>query len=167
MRIELRAETPRDTRDIGQAIAPLLRPRDALSLSGELGAGKTTLVQGIASGLGIREQVVSPTFTLVREYRGRLHLAHVDVYRLERIQDVVDLGLEEIGDGEAVLVVEWGDAIDVVLPADRLDVELTSADADAKSEVRRIVVVADGPSWRPRWSGLEGAVSAWSVDPCS
>jgi tRNA threonylcarbamoyladenosine biosynthesis protein TsaE len=164
MRIELRAGTPKDTRDIGQAIAPLLRPRDALSLSGELGAGKTTLVQGIASGLGIREQVVSPTFTLVREYRGRLHLVHVDVYRLERIQDVVDLGLEEIGDGEAVLVVEWGDAIDVVLPADRLDVELSSADPDAKSEVRRIVVDAGGPSWKPRWSGLEGAVSAWSVD---
>jgi tRNA threonylcarbamoyladenosine biosynthesis protein TsaE len=165
MRIELRAETPKETKDIGRAIAPLLRPRDALSLSGELGAGKTTLVQGIASGLGIREQVVSPTFTLVREYRGRLHLAHVDVYRLERIQDVVDLGLEEIGDGEAVLVVEWGDAIDVVLPTDRLDVELTSADPDPESEARRIVVDADGPTWTPRWSDLEVAVSAWSVDP--
>jgi tRNA threonylcarbamoyladenosine biosynthesis protein TsaE len=165
MRIELRAETPKDTREIGRAIAPLLRPRDALSLSGELGAGKTTLVQGIASGLGIREHVVSPTFTLVREYRGRLHLAHVDVYRLERIQDVVDLGLEEIGDGEAVLVVEWGDAVDVVLPADRLDVELTSADPDPDSEARRIIVDADGPSWTPRWSGLERSVSAWRVDP--
>jgi tRNA threonylcarbamoyladenosine biosynthesis protein TsaE len=165
MRIELRAETPEDTRDIGRAIAPLLQPRDALALSGELGAGKTTLVQGIASGLGIREHVVSPTFTLVREYRGRLHLAHVDVYRLERIQDVVDLGLEEIEDGEAVLVVEWGDAIDVVLPTDRLDVELTSADPDPESDARRIVVDADGPTWTARWADLEAALSAWRCDP--
>jgi tRNA threonylcarbamoyladenosine biosynthesis protein TsaE len=165
MRIELRAETPQDTRDIGRAIAPLLQPRDALALSGELGAGKTTLVQGIASGLGIDQPVVSPTFTLVREYRGRLYLAHVDVYRLERIQDVVDLGLEEVGDGEAVLVVEWGDAIDVLLPTDRLDVELTSADPDATSEARRIVMDAGGPTWTSRWPGLTAAVSAWSVDP--
>jgi tRNA threonylcarbamoyladenosine biosynthesis protein TsaE len=165
MRIELRAETPEDTRDIGRALAPLLRSRDALALSGELGAGKTTLVQGIAGGLGIQEKVVSPTFTLVREYRGRLHLAHVDVYRLQRIQDVVDLGLEEIGDGEAVLVVEWGDAIDVLLPTDRLDVELTSADPDSSSEARRIVVDAEGPTWTSRWSELGAALRAWSVDP--
>jgi tRNA threonylcarbamoyladenosine biosynthesis protein TsaE len=163
MRIELRAETPEDTRAIGRAIAPLLRPRDALALSGELGAGKTTLVQGIAAGLGIREQVVSPTFTLVREYQGRLWLAHVDVYRLERIQEVVDLGLEEIGDGDAVLVVEWGDAIDAVLPSDRLNVELTSLDPGAASEVRRLVAVADGPSWTSRWLELEAAVAAWSA----
>jgi tRNA threonylcarbamoyladenosine biosynthesis protein TsaE len=165
MRIDLRAETPEDTRNIGRAIAPLLQPRDAVALSGELGAGKTTLVQGIAVGLGVDEPVVSPTFTLVREYRGRLHLAHVDVYRLERIQDVMDLGLEEIGEGEAVLVVEWGDAIDVLLPTDRLDVELTTADPEARSETRRIVVEAGGPTWMPRWPGLAEAVSTWSVDP--
>ena len=115
---------------MGEALAALLRPRDAVILTGELGAGKTTLVQGIARGLGVTDQVVSPTFTLVREYRGRLDIAHVDVYRLERIQDVMDLGLEELGDGEAVLLVEWGDAVEEVLPADHVTIELTGAEDD-------------------------------------
>src|SRR5712691_6419063 len=112
MRMELRTETADDTRAVGEALAGLLRPRDAALLSGELGAGKTTLVQGIARGLDVRDQVVSPTFTLVREYRGRLDVAHVDVYRLDRIQDVLDLGLEDLGDGQSVLLVEWGDAVE-------------------------------------------------------
>ena len=165
MRIEVHAETPEDTRGIGAAIAPLLEPRDALALSGELGAGKTTLVQGIARGLGVTEPVVSPTFTLVREYRGRLHVAHVDVYRLERMQDVLDLGLEEIGDGEAVIVVEWGDAIAALLPADRLDVELTSADPGGASEARRIVLEGEGPSWIARQERLAAALLRWSDAP--
>ena len=128
MRIQLRAQTADDTRSVGEAFADLLRPRDAVILTGELGAGKTTLVQGIARGLGVTDRVVSPTFTLVREYHGRLEVAHVDVYRLERIQDVMDLGLEELGDGEAVLLVEWGDAVEEVLPADHVTIELTGAE---------------------------------------
>ena len=127
MRLELAAETADDTRSVGEAFADLLRARDAVILTGELGAGKTTLVQGIARGLGVTDRVVSPTFTLVREYHGRLEVAHVDVYRLERIQDVMDLGLEELGDGEAVLLVEWGDAVEEVLPADHVTIELTGA----------------------------------------
>ena len=95
-------------------------------LTGELGAGKTTLVQGIARGLGATEQVASPTFTLVREYvSGRVPIAHVDVYRLERVQDVVDLTLDELVDGEGVLLVEWGDAVEELLDDERLRVELT------------------------------------------
>jgi tRNA threonylcarbamoyladenosine biosynthesis protein TsaE len=154
VRIEVRAATDEDTRRVGEAIAGVLRARDAIALAGELGAGKTTLVQGIARGLGVDQQVVSPTFTLVREYRGRLHLAHVDVYRLERHQDVLDLGLEEIGDGEAVVVVEWGDAIDALLPADRLDVSIERADRTGASEERTIALAADGPGWRGRVDAL-------------
>ncbi len=161
MRIELRTETAEETRRVGEAIAELLQPRDAIALTGELGAGKTTLVQGVARGLGVREQVVSPTFTLVREYTGRLPVAHVDVYRLDRVQDVVDLGLEEMGDGEAVLLVEWGDAIDALLPADRLDVEMTSRTLD--SEARRLVLTAEGSAWALRWERLERALEPWSA----
>ena len=161
MEIELRTETAEDTRGVGEVIAPLLVPRDAVILTGELGAGKTTLVQGVARGLRIEEQVVSPTFVLVREYRGRLDLAHVDVYRLDRIQDVVDLGLEELGDGEAVLLVEWGDSVEELLPADHLTIELTNAVADA--EARRIVLVASGRSWTERWERLEQALEPWEV----
>ena len=88
-----RAPTAEDTREVGEALsASLARPRRRV-LTGELGAGKTTFVQGVARGLGIEEPVSSPTFTLVKEYSGILDLAHVDVYRLERVQDVVDLGL--------------------------------------------------------------------------
>jgi tRNA threonylcarbamoyladenosine biosynthesis protein TsaE len=138
-----------------------LRARDAVVLTGELGAGKTTFVQGVARGLGIEDQVSSPTFTLVKEYRGILDIAHVDVYRLERVQDVVDLGLDELGDGEGVLLVEWGDAVEDLLPDERLRVELTTQ--DLVSDVRRLRVSALGASWQERWGALEVAVAPWSV----
>jgi tRNA threonylcarbamoyladenosine biosynthesis protein TsaE len=162
MRIQLRAQTADDTRSVGEAFADLLRPRDAVILTGELGAGKTTLVQGIARGLGVTDRVVSPTFTLVREYHGRLEVAHVDVYRLERIQDVMDLGLEELGDGEAVLLVEWGDAVEEVLPADHVTIELTGAEDD---DARRLVFTPGGQTWVERWERLEQAMSRWTADP--
>ena len=85
MVIEIEAKTADRTRDVGQALATLLQPRDTVILTGDLGAGKTTLVQGIGRGLGVVDHVASPTFTLVREYSGRLDVAHVDVYRLERV----------------------------------------------------------------------------------
>ena len=97
----------------------------------------------------------------MREYRGILDIAHVDVYRLERVQDVVDLGLEELGDGEAVLLVEWGDAVEELLPDERLRVELTTEDlvigraAAPRLGARRLVGGAVG--------ALEVAVAPWSV----
>ena len=164
MRIELRAETADDTRAVGAALSGCLRPRDAVILTGELGAGKTTLVQGVARGLDVQTPVVSPTFTLVREYRGRVDLAHVDVYRLDRIQDVMDLGLEELGDGEAVLLVEWGDAIEELLPADHLNVELTTVSDDVDAQARRIVLWPGGRSWVERWERLEQVLEPWTVE---
>jgi tRNA threonylcarbamoyladenosine biosynthesis protein TsaE len=164
MRIELLAETADDTRAAGAALSSCLRARDAVILTGELGAGKTTFVQGIARALDVRTPVVSPTFTLVREYRGRLDLAHVDVYRLDRIQDVMDLGLEELGDGEAVLLVEWGDAIEELLPVDHLTVELTTAPDDLEAQARRIVLWPGGRSWVERWERLEQVLDLWAAD---
>lgn len=163
MLLELRARTAEDTREVGEAMSASLRARDAVVLTGELGAGKTTFVQGVARGLGIEDQVSSPTFTLVKEYRGILDIAHVDVYRLERVQDVVDLGLDELGDGEGVLLVEWGDAVEDLLPDERLRVELTTE--DLVSDARRLRVSALGVSWQERWGALEVAVAPWSVDP--
>ena len=158
MRIEVHAATADDTRAVGEALAGLLRARDAVALTGELGAGKTTLAQGIARGLGVTEQVVSPTFTLVREYRGtELEVAHVDVYRLDRVQDVVDLGLDELGDGEAVLLVEWGDAVEALLPADHLVVELTAGPTERHAIALRPV----GPSWESRTERLASVLDPW------
>src|SRR6266513_3651582 len=161
----LRTATANDTRGVGAAIAPLFRIHDVVVLTGELGAGKTTLVQGIASGLGASEHVASPTFTLVREYvTGRIPLAHVDVFRLDRVQDVVDLALDEVEDGACVLIVEWGDAIDELLPDDRLRVELTTEDPAGDSEARRIAITAEGPSWLERADELAAATGPWSAD---
>ena len=156
MVIELETENAERTREVGQALASLLQPRDTMVLTGDLGAGKTTLVQGIGRGLGVEDHVASPTFTLVREYSGRLDVAHVDVYRLERVQDVVDLALDELGGPERVLLVEWGDAVSDLLPEDRLRVELTTAGTDA--DTRRIVITLRGASWAGRWERLEHAL---------
>ena len=165
MPLDLRTDTADDTRAVGAALAAVLEPGDAIALSGDLGAGKTTLVQGLARGLGVQEQVVSPTFTLVREYRGRLDLAHVDVYRLEHEQDVLDLGLEEIGDGLAVLAVEWGDAVEALLPPERLLVELTTEDSTGVSERRRIRITGVGSQWASRWDELALALAPWGSVP--
>ena len=156
MVIEIETQTADRTREVGRALATLLQPRDTVILTGDLGAGKTTLVQGIGRGLDVEDHVASPTFTLVREYAGRLDVAHVDVYRLERVQDVVDLALDELGDPDRVLLIEWGDAIRDLLPEDRLRVQLTTDLAGAES--RRIVISAQGPSWGARWERLEAAL---------
>lgn len=156
MRIELETGTADRTRDVGAALATLLQPRDTVVLTGDLGAGKTTLVQGIGRGLGVEDHVASPTFTLVREYSGRLDLAHVDVYRLERVQDVVDLGLDELGGPDRVLLVEWGDAVQDLLPEDRLRVELGTERAG--DDARRIAITPGGRSWAVRWERLEQAL---------
>jgi tRNA threonylcarbamoyladenosine biosynthesis protein TsaE len=161
MRTEIRTATADDTRAAGRALAPLLRPGDALALTGELGAGKTTLVQGLAAGLGFDGHVVSPTFTLVREYRGRVPIHHVDVYRLERVQDVLDLGLDDATAEGGVLLVEWGDAVEGLLPAEHLVVTLTTVSAD--DETRSILVEGVGPSWRLRWEQVERVLEPWGV----
>jgi len=158
MHLELRAATAEDTRSVGEAIAPLLAAGDAIALTGELGAGKTTFAQGIGRGLGFEGHVVSPTFTLVREYRsGRLPVVHADVYRLERVQDVLDLELEESAE-DGVLLVEWGDAVEALLPAGHLVVELVTAGA---GQERIVVLRSEGAAWLPRWERLERQLDRW------
>ena len=173
MAIELRTSTADETRAAGEALAGVLRAGDTAILTGELGAGKTTLVQGIARALGSDDPVASPTFTLIREYGGgRLHVVHVDVYRLDRIQEVVDLGLDELVDaGEAVLLVEWGDAVEELLPDDRLRMELSDAgpgrgrSADRRERCRSVLGRTVGAA-RTRRRPVEGrmiAVDPWRV----
>ena len=158
MHLELTSPTAEDTRAIGGAFAPLLRPGDVIALTGELGAGKTTLVQGIAGALGYDGAVTSPTFTLVREYRTpTLTLVHADVYRLDRVQDALDLGLDETAE-DGVLLIEWGDAVDALLPGDRMIVELSVPGED---EARAIALRSEGTAWQTRWERLEQAVDSW------
>jgi tRNA threonylcarbamoyladenosine biosynthesis protein TsaE len=160
----LETRTADDTRAAGAALAPFLRPRDVVVLTGELGAGKTTFVQGVAAGLGATEHVASPTFTLVREYvSGRVPLAHVDLYRLDREQDVIDLALDELEDGERVLLVEWGDPVAELLAEDRLRVELVGIDPTGADETRRITLEPSGDTWAERRPDIAAALEGWSA----
>jgi tRNA threonylcarbamoyladenosine biosynthesis protein TsaE len=104
--------SPAETERLGILLGQRLRPGDIVLLKGELGAGKTTFVRGVAQGAGSTADVASPTFQLVRVYPGRLQLAHVDLYRVESGAELRDLGLDELADRGAV-VVEWGDRLQV------------------------------------------------------
>jgi tRNA threonylcarbamoyladenosine biosynthesis protein TsaE len=150
-----------ETDALGARLAPLLRAGDVVVLTGDLGAGKTVLTQGIARGLGVTEPVVSPTFTIVREYEGNLPLQHVDVYRLDHLQEAIDVGLPELLDDESVTVIEWGEAIGALLPADRLEVVLRMPPPEEADDDARIVELrAAGPSWDARRAALADAAGA-------
>ena len=158
--IELLSRAPDETRKAGAALADLLTPGDVVSLTGDLGAGKTAFVQGAARALGVDHPVGSPTFVLVREYRGRIPIRHIDVYRLERVQEVLDLGFEDLVDHGGVAFIEWGDVIEALLPDTHVRVELRANDDDS----RIIRVAARGAGWAPRWERLEGALAPWRSD---
>ena len=116
---EIRSSSPEETEAAGEELAATLRVGDLLLLAGELGAGKTTFVRGLARGLGISSGAVqSPTFQLVRVYPGRIQLAHVDLYRLESGAELADLGLDDLLD-QGVVAVEWGDRLRLDYPRTR------------------------------------------------
>jgi tRNA threonylcarbamoyladenosine biosynthesis protein TsaE len=140
-----------ETLELARAVGELLRPGDVVSLVGALGAGKTVFARGVARALGVTELVVSPTFTIVREYEGRVPLVHVDVYRIDAVQELHDLGFEEVVRDDAVTIVEWGDMIDGLLPGDRLDVRLTPGAAD---DERIVEIEGHGRSWSARAAEL-------------
>jgi tRNA threonylcarbamoyladenosine biosynthesis protein TsaE len=122
--LEIVSNSPEQTRKIGTMLGELAAPGDVILLVGSLGAGKTCLTQGIARGLGIPEYTASPSFVLVREYQGKLPLYHVDLYRLDRIEEVAQLGLDDYLYGKGVCVVEWADKGLSVLPQEHLLVEM-------------------------------------------
>ncbi|MFC4766877.1 tRNA (adenosine(37)-N6)-threonylcarbamoyltransferase complex ATPase subunit type 1 TsaE [Effusibacillus consociatus] len=116
--------TPEETRRIAERLARLLDPGDVLTLSGDLGAGKTTFTQGLARGLAVEESVSSPTFTLIREYEGRIPLYHMDLYRLGEQADSENLGIDEYLYGDGVCVIEWAEYIKSLLPEEYLQVTI-------------------------------------------
>ena len=107
--LELTSNSPQETHHLGIRIGKLAVEGDILLLSGKLGAGKTRLTQGIARGLGIEENTPSPSFVLVHEFCGRLPLYHIDLYRLDRLEEIVDLGLDDYLYGRGVCVIEWAE----------------------------------------------------------
>ncbi len=122
---EVRCPTEAETRAVAARLAPVLRPGDVIVLAGGLGAGKTLFTGGVATGLGVEEQVVSPSFVLMRQYRsGFIPIVHVDVYRLGSINEFEDLDVFELA-ADGVLIIEWGDAVEAAVPEDHLRVEFT------------------------------------------
>ena len=152
----IRTGTPEATRAVAAALGELLVAGDLVLLVGDLGAGKTVFAQGLARGLGVDEPVTSPTFTIVQEYEGRVPLKHVDVYRLDRIQDLHDLGFDELVD-DGVTAVEWGDLVEQAVPAEHLVVRIRPGDADTE---RVLDLSFHGLRWRGRRPAIEQALSA-------
>lgn len=125
----------KETEEFGQKLGSLLEGGDLLSLTGDLGAGKTTLTKSIGIGLGISDYITSPTFTLINEYKGRVWLYHFDVYRLEGEEDLLDLGYEDYFYSNGVTIVEWGDKIEDILPENRININIKKG----KKQDERIV----------------------------
>ncbi|MBQ9036118.1 MAG: tRNA (adenosine(37)-N6)-threonylcarbamoyltransferase complex ATPase subunit type 1 TsaE [Erysipelotrichaceae bacterium] len=127
--------TAEETRSLAEKLGRNIEESFLITLSGELGAGKTTFTQGLAKGLEITRNVTSPTFTLMKNYKGRLPLYHIDAYRLEDIDQ--DLGFEEYIDGDGVCVIEWANFIENVLPDEYLNIDLTINDDDSRTIIFR------------------------------
>jgi tRNA threonylcarbamoyladenosine biosynthesis protein TsaE len=128
--------SPEETIELGRRIARDLPSRAVVLLIGDLGAGKTTLAKGIVSGLSAAapEEVSSPTFTLIHEY-GRVY--HIDLYRLDRPEEVATLGLDEIFDRDAIVLIEWGERFPQLMPEKRVEIHLHTLAGDARRiEVR-------------------------------
>jgi tRNA threonylcarbamoyladenosine biosynthesis protein TsaE len=153
--ISARTRSPEGTRAVGAALAALLVPGDVVLLVGGLGAGKTTLVQGIAGGLGFTGEVTSPTFTLRHTYAGHLDLVHADLWRLERIGDILDLALDEELENGAVVVAEWGEAAASLFGDQALEVSFEAGEGE---DDRDIAIEPHGP-WIGRAAALEAAIS--------
>jgi tRNA threonylcarbamoyladenosine biosynthesis protein TsaE len=161
--IDLRSDSVSATHAIAGVIAGLVRPRDIIVLAGDMGAGKTAFTVGFTRALGVSEedQVSSPTFTLVHSYTsGRIPILHADLYRLNSMAEVTDLGLREQVDLGAVALVEWGDVASGVI-GDSLTIELAHDDDD--DDARDIVISVEGHGWDTRWDKLRDSLHEWSV----
>jgi len=160
--IRLRTKSVDDTGALAFELAALSRPGDVILLAGDLGAGKTVFAQGYGRALGVVEPITSPTFTLVRTYQeGRFPLIHVDVYRLDHLQELMDLGIMELLDAGGVTLIEWGDVVAVSLPPDFLEVRLELGDDDDERVVR---IRAVGAAWSARTAAIRLACGRWVAE---
>jgi tRNA threonylcarbamoyladenosine biosynthesis protein TsaE len=155
--IQVLSMSPEETRIIGASLAPTLLPGDVVSLSGDLGAGKTVLVQGLATALGVEGRITSPTFTIVHEHEGRYPIIHMDVYRLDSFQEVLDLGFEELLDPQAILLVEWGEALTPLFPRSYLEIEIRQV---GEEDERLILFRPQAPQWIAKLEAMRETAEA-------
>jgi tRNA threonylcarbamoyladenosine biosynthesis protein TsaE len=150
-RLELITHSPEETQALGQRLGEIAQASDVILLVGKLGAGKTCLTQGIAWGLSIDEYAASPSFVLVRELYGRLPLYHVDFYRLENLEEIAELGLEEYFYGKGITVVEWAEKALALLPPEHLLIEMEYVTENE----RRLRLKASGQRYREMLAELK------------
>jgi tRNA threonylcarbamoyladenosine biosynthesis protein TsaE len=152
----LSSKSPEQTLYWGKRLGELLERGDVVSLTGDLGAGKTTLTQGISDGLGVGEDcyVTSPTFTIINEYMGRVPVYHLDFYRIDLLSEVENLGLEEYFQGNGVALVEWAEKIKTFLPENYLMVFLEYVD----DSVRKISMKGMGKRYREVLKEIESII---------
>lgn len=158
--IGVTSRSAEETRILGACLAPVLLPGDVVSLSGDLGAGKTVFVQGVCTALGYSGRVTSPTFTLVHEYDARYPIVHLDIYRLDSYQEVLDLGFEELVGPNSIVLVEWGEAVSPLLPKKSLDVVLTRSDDIEAIEERQVLFRPGAPEWIAKLSAMRTTAEA-------
>ena len=158
--ISVRTSSVEETRDLASLLIKVFKAGDVVVLSGDLGAGKTAFTQGLGLALGIENPITSPTFTLANRYDGELTLNHLDVYRLEHLQEVEELGLSELIDSNSLTVIEWGDVISSVLTEGYLEISLNLGEGigDRIVDFRPI-----GHKWLERESELVSLVSSFST----
>lgn len=159
--LALTSDSPEATRRLGARLSELLQPGDILLLEGDLGMGKTALTQGIGAGLGVHGVINSPTFTLLKEYTGRLPLYHFDLYRIEAPDEVAGLGFEDYFGGEGVAVVEWADRIPAESEAPWPDDYLGVAFQRAGPERRHLTFSARGMRGRALLAAVASHATEW------
>lgn len=136
-----------DTIKLGEALGKLLKPGDIVALKGELGAGKTVLVKGIAKGLDIKEEPNSPTFVIMNAYRGRVPLYHFDLYRVSGKEELEGIGYEDYFFGDGVTVVEWADKAEEIFPESTIEMEIKIPPRDTDSETAREIKFKGEERW--------------------
>lgn len=141
-----------ETSKIGERLGKLVGIGNIICLSGDLGAGKTAFTKGIAKGLGVVDYVTSPTYTIINEYEGRLPLYHFDVYRLNDVEEMYELGYEEYFFGDGVVVLEWADIVKEIIPKERLWITILNSKGD---DSREIILEATGEAYDKILKGME------------
>lgn len=142
---KFQSSSPEDTINLARSLGKILQGGEVIALEGELGAGKTHFVKGLAQGLEAKEPVTSPTFALIHIYEGRLLLAHFDIYRLPAPEAIEELGYEEYFYGSGVTAIEWSDLIKPYLPAEYLLVKIRREYIRDQGEIRNITIIPYGP----------------------
>lgn len=159
--ITCRTKSADDTRELAAAMAPLVRAGDVILLAGDLGSGKTVFAQGLGRALGVEGPITSPTFTLIHEYDApELRIMHADLYRLDRMQEVIDLGIGELVDDDAIALVEWGDLAEAAFASDFLEVRF--AYVEGEDDTRRLTMRPVGAAWAIRLPALQRALERWN-----